>query len=202
MAAFHLWTPPLWQEQTSGLPRRVVGCCHLSGLWCGVEQPPACMGVRGPGPFHPKRARSTVESTGFPDPVSPTVAPYSPSARPTPSRPRSAHCRGRSSVNAAFDQQSPDDASHLVGQGDGDEHLRLAEQHLSQPRAGRRRAPTGLPDHRAGPEDQQAADGPLSAFRNGAELLLSAGRFLEWRQPRQGRNRVRFGNSRPPAQVP
>jgi hypothetical protein len=89
--AFHQWTPPSWQEKTSGLPWRAVGCCHLSGLWCGVEQPPACMGVRGPGPFHPKRARSTVEGTGFPDPVSPTVAPYSPSARPTPSRPQSAH---------------------------------------------------------------------------------------------------------------
>ena len=41
----------------------------------------------------------------------------------------------------------------------------------------------GLPDHRAGPEDQQAANGPLSSFRDGAELLLSASRFLEWRQP-------------------
>ena len=34
--------------------------------------------------------------------------------------------RGRSSVDAAFDQQSPDDAGHLVGQGHGDQHLRLA----------------------------------------------------------------------------
>jgi|SRR6516162_4682841 len=41
----------------------------------------------------------------------------------------------------------------------------------------------GLPDHRAGPEDQQAANGPLSPFRDGAEPLLSASRFLEWRQP-------------------
>src|ERR1700745_69866 len=90
--------------------------------------------------------------------------------------------RGRSSVNPAFDQQSPDDASHLVGQGDGDQHLRLAGQHLRQPRPSRRPAPTGLPDHRAGPEDEQAANGPLSPFRNGAELLLSASRFLEWRQ--------------------
>src|SRR6516162_7742674 len=98
----------------------------------------------------------------------------------------SSRCRGRSSVNAAFDQQSPDDASHLVGQGNGDQHLRLAEQHLGQPRPGWRRAPTGLPDHRAGPEDQQAANGPLSAFRNGAELLLSARRFLQWRQPEPG----------------
>ena len=38
--------------------------------------------------------------------------------------------RGRSSVNPAFDQQSPDDTGHLVGQGHGDQHLRLAGQHL------------------------------------------------------------------------
>jgi hypothetical protein len=49
------------------------------------------MGVRGPGPIHPKRALGTVESPGFPDPVSPTVAPYSPSVRPMPSQLRSAY---------------------------------------------------------------------------------------------------------------
>src|SRR5262249_2626834 len=37
------------------------------------RQPPACMGVRGPGPDHPKRARSTVESPGCPSPVSPLL---------------------------------------------------------------------------------------------------------------------------------
>src|SRR6476620_10496552 len=84
---------------------------------------------------HPKRARSTVESPGCPSPVSPTVAPYSPSARPyvlaiVGSLPR----RGRSSVGAAFDQQGPDDAGHLVGQSDGDQHFRLARQHLRKPR--------------------------------------------------------------------
>src|SRR5580698_240801 len=31
------------------------------------------MGLRGPGPHHPLRAQGTVESPGFPDPVSPTV---------------------------------------------------------------------------------------------------------------------------------
>jgi hypothetical protein len=41
--------------------------------------------------------------------------------------------RDRNSVDAAFDQQSPDDAGHLVGQGDGYQHLRLASQHLRQP---------------------------------------------------------------------
>jgi len=43
------------------------------------------------------------------------------------------HRCGRSPVNTAFDQESPDHAGHLVGQGHDDQHLRLAEQHLSQP---------------------------------------------------------------------
>src|SRR5215217_2633377 len=40
------------------------------------------------------RTRGTVLHTGCPDPVSPTVAPCLPSARPTPSRPRRAYAAG------------------------------------------------------------------------------------------------------------
>src|SRR4051812_30409734 len=40
------------------------------------------------------RTRGTVVHTGYPDPVSPTVAPCLPSARPTPSRPRRAYAAG------------------------------------------------------------------------------------------------------------
>ena len=87
----HLWTPPSGQGKTSGLLWRVVGCCHLSGLQCGSAPPWACMGVRGPGPYQRRRARSTLLHTGSPDPVSPTVAPCPPSVRPTPSRPRAAY---------------------------------------------------------------------------------------------------------------
>jgi hypothetical protein len=72
----------------SGKGKRWGRCCAWSdAVICPAfdaagRQPPACMGVRGPGPNHPQRARSTVESPGCPSPVSPTVAPYSPSARP------------------------------------------------------------------------------------------------------------------------
>ena len=67
---------------------------------------------------------------------SPTVAPYFPSAHPYVfAIVVSLRCRGRSSVGAAFDQQVPDDASHLVGQSDGDQHFRLARQHLHKPGA-------------------------------------------------------------------
>ena len=69
-----------------------------------------------------------------PGPVSPTVAPYSPSARPhILAIVVSLRRRGRSSVGATFDQKGPDDAGHLVGQSDRDQHFRLASQHLRKP---------------------------------------------------------------------
>jgi hypothetical protein len=40
---------------------------------------------------------------------------------------------GRSPVRAALDQQRPDDAGRLVGQGGGDQHARLAREHPRQP---------------------------------------------------------------------
>ena len=59
---------------------------------------------------------------------------YSPSARPyVLAIVVSLRHRGRSSVGAAFDQQGPDDAGHLVGQSDGNQHFRLASQHLRKP---------------------------------------------------------------------
>src|SRR6516164_6615745 len=126
------------------------------------RQPPACMGVRGPGPDHPKRARGTVESPGCPSPVSPTVAPYSPSVRPhVLAIVVSLSRRGRSSVGATFDQQGPDDARHLFGQSNGDQHFRLASQHLRKPRPLGCAAPAGLLDHGTRPNDQQAADRPV-----------------------------------------
>jgi len=110
------------------------------------------MGVRGPGPNHPQRARSTVESPGCPSPVSPTVAPYSPSVRPhVLAIVVSLRRRGRSSVGAAFDQQGPDDAGHLVGQSNGDQHFRLASQHLCKPRPVGCPASAGLSNHGTGP---------------------------------------------------
>src|SRR3954465_6914678 len=46
---------------------------------------------------------------------------------------------GRNPVRAALDQQGPDDAGHLVGQGGGDQHARLTRK----PRARRGPTPTG-----------------------------------------------------------
>jgi hypothetical protein len=66
----------------------------------------------------------------------------------------SLRCRGRSSVGAAFDQEGPDDAGHLVGQSDGDQHFRLASQHLRKPGAFGCPAPAGLLNHGTRPNDQ------------------------------------------------
>src|SRR5246127_5124920 len=164
MAVFHLWTPPFRQGKTLGSLLRVVGCCHLSGLNAAGRQPPACMGVRGLGPDHPKRARSTVESPGCPSPVSPTVAPYSPSARPhVLAIVVSLRRHGRSSVGATFDQQGPDDAGHLVGQSNGDQHFRLASQHLRKPRALGCAAPAGLLNHGTRAKDKKGGGRPFTA---------------------------------------
>ena len=34
--AGHVWTPPPVQEESLDRLRRVIGCCHVSGLCCGV----------------------------------------------------------------------------------------------------------------------------------------------------------------------
>src|SRR5947209_7052389 len=93
---------------------------------------------------------------------------------------------GRSPVRAALDQQGPDDAGHLVGQGGGDQHARLAREHPRQPRARHGPTPTGPADHRAGTQDQQSPDGPLAPLRDGSELVLAACRLLQRRQPKPG----------------
>src|SRR3954465_12347638 len=54
----------------------------------------------------------------------------SPHALAAPARLRG---RYRSPINAPLDQQGPDNAGRLVGQGHGDQHLRLARQHPRQP---------------------------------------------------------------------
>src|SRR6202047_2035294 len=47
--------------------------------------------------------------------------------------------------------------------------------------------PAGLLNHGTRPNDQQAPDRPFAAFRDGAELLLAAGGFLQRGQPEPGR---------------
>src|SRR4051794_6629562 len=107
----------------------------------------------------------------------------SPHALAAPARLRG---RRRSPINAPLDQQGPDDAGRLVGQGHGDQHLRLARQHPRQPRARWCAALTGPADHRTRAEDEQTPDGPLAHLRDCAEPLLAAGRFLQGRQPEPG----------------
>ena len=67
-SASHLWTPPAWQGKTLELHERVVGCCHLSGLDCDSELPPACMGVRGPGSYHSSVLEALWQALDIPAP--------------------------------------------------------------------------------------------------------------------------------------
>src|SRR4051812_46660232 len=69
---------------------------------------------------------------------------------------------GRSPVRAALDQQGPDDAGHLVGQGGGDQHARLAREH---PRPVVRPA-TSLQRHKTGwlPREKLEHLGPHQAL--------------------------------------
>jgi len=50
-------------------------------------------------------------------------------------------------------------------------------------------------NHGTRADDQQAADRPFTAFRNGTEFLLAAGRFLQRRQSAPGRE---IAPGRPP----
>src|SRR6476659_7960227 len=56
----------------------VVGCCHLSGLWCS-DGAAGLYGSSQTGTRSLTRALGTVSPTGSSSPVSPTVAPYAPS---------------------------------------------------------------------------------------------------------------------------
>ena len=157
-----------------------VGCCHLSGLRCGrntaaglygssrtgSRSPEACSKHSGKPWLSRPRLADCCAILSFRSPSRPRDR-----GQPTPPRP--------SSVGATFDQQGPDDAGHLVGQSNGDQHFRLASQHLRKPRPVGCPASAGLLNHGTRPNDQQAADRPFTAFRNGTEFLLATGRFLQ-----------------------
>ncbi len=84
----------------------MVGCCHLSGLWCGSELPRA-YGSSRTGSKSTPRAQGTLLQPGCPDPVSPTVVPYLPSACPYALAVAISSCRrDRSLINPTLDQQA------------------------------------------------------------------------------------------------
>ena len=130
---------------------------------CGLECGSHAAGPDGSSRIRSKsepRAWSTCRNTGFPDPVSVTVAPSLSFDLPTPQQ---SHSRERlrrrdwSLINPASRHQSPDDAGHLVGQRDPHQHRRLACYHAGHPRACRSPL-AGCPPHNGtGADDQQAA---------------------------------------------
>jgi hypothetical protein len=84
------------------------------------KSPKACLKHCGKPWFSQPRLADCCAILSFRSPYALTVA-------------RALRRYGRSSINAAFDQESPDHARHFVGQGHSDQHLRLAWQHLCQP---------------------------------------------------------------------
>ena len=92
------------------------------------------MGVRGSGPDQVAYSRCGVAAWLSQS----RLADCCPCARPTPLAAAAVLRRhNRSLVRAALDQEGPHDAGHLVGQGHGDQHPRLAREHACQPRTGR-----------------------------------------------------------------
>src|SRR4051794_5744083 len=181
----HLWTPPSGQGKTSGTPWRVVGCCHLSGLCAAIDRRPAwefAERVQIKVAYSKYGVAAWLSRSRLADccAMSSFRSPYASVAAAGLRR-----C-GRSPVRAALDQQGPNDAGHLVGQGGGDQHAWLTRQHSRQPRARRGPTPTSPADHRTGTQDQQSPDGPLTPLRDGSELVLAACRLLQRRQPKPG----------------
>ena len=142
--------------------RPVMQRWFAAGLYgssrAGSKSPKACSKRCGKPWFSQPRLADCCAILSFRPPYALTVA-------------TSLRRHGRSPINTASDQKSPDHARHLVGQGHSDQHFRLAWQHPCQPRPGRRATETGLSDHRTGPKDKRAADGPFSVLRYSVEFL-------------------------------
>jgi hypothetical protein len=74
---WHLWTPLQTQAIFEGY-RHVVGCCHLSGLYCS-DVAAGLYGSSRTGTISVQRTRGALPDPSSSSPVSPTVVPYSPS---------------------------------------------------------------------------------------------------------------------------
>ena len=117
----------------------------------------ARMGVRGPDPYHPRRAQSTVVCTGLPIPsrrllrhtfLRPTTSPttsglpwLTPQLQPELCNPLAS--------------SGPPSARRLVGEWDCDQHTRLSGHHLLKPRTCGRTTFACLQDDCATADDDQ-----------------------------------------------
>lgn len=82
----------------------------------------------------------------------------------------------RSSVDPALRQKVPRDLCVLIHHRHDDQHRRLAREHSAEPRVGRHALALGSVHHRAGSDDEQAAQRPLALARGTAEALFAAAR--------------------------
>ena len=144
--------------------------------------------------IHPKRARSTLKALFSRPRLADCCAILSFRSPYALATAISLGCRGRSSV-AAFDQQSPDDTGHLVGQSHVISIFGLRVSICAS------HDPVGAPRRQT---CRTTALAPSISKRrivrsprfDGAEFLLTAGRLLQWRQPEPGVKSRPFGASR------
>ncbi len=116
--------------------------------------PLARMGVRGTGPIQLRVLEARIHDLVFPF-LSRDRAPYSPVDLLTLTVPAAELLRrSRSPIGSASRHQCPDDARHLVSEGDDHQHGRLEGKHARKPRI-RCRAFAHCPAHgRARADDQ------------------------------------------------
>lgn len=168
--------------------------------------PPAGMVCAGSGPNPQIELHGSGCPTGFPDPDPSIIRPCGSSSSHTP-RPGAIFwpavlSTGRQQwvripVNVLPDSNRPNHPRHLVGEGNGDQHSRLAVFEPIKPRAFADRSASEPVRARHGPNDQQASDITLACFRYPSQTLLAARRMLSReRGPERAPNQAAKSRSR------
>jgi len=97
-------------------------------------------------------------------------------------------CRGKAfGVQPAFSQDSPGDASQLVGERDGDNVVVCAGRELIGPKVNRPRFAAFADKDSVGALDEEATNVGIAALADPKEFRLAAGRMLAWDQSQPGR---------------
>lgn len=183
-----VWTPPFMQEESSWNLSTWSGADVCPASSCGFTLAAGPYGNTRIGSITFTRARHAVRLPGFSDPVSLTVVhrvqetfSHDLPARRT-GRNLSAYRRRSMTdpINAAFRHQRPGanvhrerqaltDARHFVGKRYDDQHRWLPLQHTSEPRARPSLPPRGPSDDRAGTNNEQTAQIPMSHLRGSSQ---------------------------------
>lgn len=171
----------------------VIGCGHVSGLWCGVG---GAAGRHGDTRIRRKSTRRASRSWSlgaFPDPDQTDHLPLTFTTSSHAAHHGLAVAEHMLRLLRCQDPGSPPSWSTSPIPSEpscwpchGDQHQRFAIQHSGEPRAWSRAASRSPLDDGHGADDQQPPDVPLTHLRRAAEPLLSACRMLNRHQPQPG----------------